>query len=97
MKGAMSDDPTALAWGEVLSAADPSESLGPGVLHHPRVDGVDWLVLTGPDISDHLDKRIRFEQRQPNESCRLFRVLRAWPKATWAFVLEEDLPERCSP
>ncbi len=93
----MPNDPTAFAWGEVLSADNPPDSLGPGALHHPRVDGVDWLVLTGPVLSDYVEEHIRFEQRQPTESLRVLRVLRAWPKSTWAFVLEEGRPETCAP
>jgi hypothetical protein len=93
----MRGDPTAFAWGEVVSTAHSPDNLGPSVLHHPRVDGVNWLVLTGPELSDYVDRTIRFEQRQPTESCRLLAVLRAWPKATWAFVLEEGRPERRSP
>ena len=97
MRGAMPNDPTAFAWGEVLSADDPPVSLGPGVLHHQRLDGVDWLVLTGPELSDYVEEHIRFEQRQPTESHRVLRVLRAWPKSTWGFVLEEGRPEICAP
>ncbi len=90
----MPDDPTAFAWGEVLSASDPPDRLGPGVLHHPRLEGVDWVVLTGPDLSHYVGEHIRFEQRQPTESYRLFQVLRAWPQSNWAFVLEERRAER---
>ena len=93
----MPNDPTAFAWGEVLSADDPPDSLGPGVLHHPRVDGVDWFVLTGPDLSDYVEKHIRFEQRQPTESHRALKVLRAWPKSTRALVLEDGRPETRAP